>query len=284
MATNGSDPFRYHPTFTLPSGSIVHTWLCDSPRAIIVLQHGFGEYAERYVKSHAELIPTLNINGFEVWAMDLWGHGRSPGTRGMVNVRLAVKDHLQVRLRAAEKGFRVFLMGHSLGGLITAVSVAKNSSSASDGVILCSPALPATMMALGEHAISLVARLAPTIRIPIPKSPLEELSHDTHCVRQASQDSSMYKGQISFLVAATALHEARQMWPILRHWTKPTLIMHGTSDSYTKHEQSEHFVREIASEDKTLHLIKEGYHELLNDADYESTLQTVLGWLESQLC
>ncbi|KAH7176412.1 Alpha/Beta hydrolase protein [Dactylonectria macrodidyma] len=272
-----------HQIFTLPSGASAHKWLCDSPRAILVLQHGFGEYAERYVWSHCELIPKLNARRFEVWALDLWGHGRSPGARGVVNVQQAVDDHLQIRYQAATRGLPVFLFGHSLGGLIAAASVLKGSSSGNDGVILSSPALPATMPALGEYAVGLLARLMPAVRIPRPKSPLEELCGDAEQLRLANEDKSMHKGQISFLVAATALREAKLIWTRLGQWTEPTLVVHGTSDSWTQFQQSEQLVKNIASTDKTLHLVEGGYHELLNDGDHEHTLQLILGWLESQV-
>ncbi|CVK94630.1 uncharacterized protein FMAN_03652 [Fusarium mangiferae] len=151
-----SQPNHIH--FDLPSGVFVHRWLCDSSRAIVILQHGFAEYAERYVWSHAKLIPVLNAQGFEVWAMDLWGHGRSPGNRGVVDVQKAVDDHIQIRHRAATLGLHVFLFGHSLGGLITAASAARDASPPNDGVVLSSPALPAAMIAPGERALGLLAR------------------------------------------------------------------------------------------------------------------------------
>ena len=285
LTTDDSCPPRpeTHERFALPSGASAQRWLCDSPRAILVLQHGFGEYAERYIWSHCQLIPKLNAARFEVWALDLWGHGTSPGDRGMVNVQLAVEDHVQMRHQAAARGLPVFLFGHSLGGLVTAASALTDSSSGNDGIILSSPALPSTMTAPGEYAVRLLAHLVPGARIPLPKSPLEELCHDAEQVRLANEDQTMYKGQISFLVAATALREARRIWTSLGQWTKPTLVVHGTSDSWTQSRQSEHLVQGIVSADKTLHLVEEGYHELLNDKNCEDTLQVILGWLESRV-
>ncbi|RSM07023.1 hypothetical protein CEP52_005406 [Fusarium oligoseptatum] len=127
MDPEASDCFstQHHDQFVLTSGASAHKWQCDSPRAILILQHGFGEYAERYVVSHSQLIPKLNTARFEVWALDLWGHGTSPGDRGIVDVEMAVKDHLEMRRRADARGLPVFLFGHSLGGLITAASVAE---------------------------------------------------------------------------------------------------------------------------------------------------------------
>ncbi|KAL3482912.1 Alpha/Beta hydrolase protein [Aspergillus germanicus] len=91
---------RYaHKTICLPSNTIAHNWTPthpDPPRAILILQHGFGEYAQRYVDSHARLIPALIERNIDVWALDLEGHGRSPGEngRGVVDVERAVREHV----------------------------------------------------------------------------------------------------------------------------------------------------------------------------------------------
>jgi alpha-beta hydrolase superfamily lysophospholipase len=39
----------------------------------------------------------------------------------------------------------------------------------------------------------------------------------------------------------------------------------------------------VASEDKTLHLVEGGYHELLNDAERDESLKALLTWLERRL-
>lgn len=143
--------------FVLSSGASAHKWQCDSPRAILTLQHGFGEYAERYVVSHSQLIPKLNSARFEVQAPDLWGHGTSPGDRSIVDVEMAVKDHLQMRSRAHSRGLPVFFFGHSLGGLIIAASVAENSLHHTNGVILSSPALTEGLPLPVEYLVHLLA-------------------------------------------------------------------------------------------------------------------------------
>ncbi|KAL4865670.1 Alpha/Beta hydrolase protein [Aspergillus spectabilis] len=88
-----------HKTKILPSHTIAHNWTPTNPnppRALLFLQHGFGEYAERYTSSHARLILALTERNIDVWALDLEGHGRSPGEngRGIVDVERAVREHV----------------------------------------------------------------------------------------------------------------------------------------------------------------------------------------------
>ncbi|KAL6415875.1 acylglycerol lipase [Ilyonectria robusta] len=273
-------PSNDHHLSALPSGASVHKWSSGSPLAIFILQHGFGEYAERYISSHSELIRKLNAKRIDVWAMDLWGHGSSPGTRGKVHVGKAVQDHIQLRHQAIEQGLPVFLFGLSLGGLVTAGSVTQDSSRV-DGIILCSPSLPLPM--LGQGAIGLLARLMPAVEVPKPRTPTDKLFRDAEQIRVAEADEVLFKGRISLLLAATALNVGTTVWDEVGQWRAPTLVIHGTSDVAAPVETSKKFVEEIVSSEKTLHLVEGGYHELLNDLNPDKIVQLILRWLEVHL-
>lgn len=271
-----------HHQSTLPSGSALHTWKIDSPAAILVLQHGFGEYAERYVESHSQLILRLNQFDFEVWALDLWGHGRSSGLRSVVNIQKAVEDHVSLRMQAGKRGLPIFLFGHSLGGLVTAGSVAKDGSSVA-GVILTGPALPELAPAAARAALDGVARFMPTKQIPLPKSTVEGLCRNSYEIRRFNDDPLIFKGQISFRLAASALETAAYLRKRLVNWQVPILVIHGTTDSYTDYKGSQSFVEGIASQDKLLVLEPGGHHELLNDENCEAVLRQVLDWLAQRV-
>ncbi len=267
--------------FALSSGVVVHNWRCESPRATIILQHGFREYAERYVSSYSQLVPALNAKGCQVWAMDLWGHGSSPGNRAMVHVEKAVQDHIELRRRAVAQALPLFVMGHSLGGLITAASTACDGSDL-QGTVLFSPALPQPMAALAEGAIGFIASITPAMHVPTPARPPEMLSHDPTLVSQAESDPMILKTKVPFLLAATALRASRAMWARLSEWRVPTLVLHGTEDVHADWTVSKRLVDNIASTDKTLHLVDGGYHELLNDQGADEVLQLVLAWIEER--
>ena len=72
-------------------------WKAKNPKAQLLLQHGLGEYSKRYVTQYSQLIPKLVAKGFDVYAIDLEGHGNTAGIRGLVDVVAAVEDHLAAR-------------------------------------------------------------------------------------------------------------------------------------------------------------------------------------------
>ena len=267
-----------HAVRSLPSRAVVHSWTAASPRAVVVLQHGFGEYAERYVDQFDGLVPRLVAAGFDVWALDLWGHGRSPGRRGVTSIERAVRDHIEVRRLAARLQLPMALVGHSLGGLVAACS-ALSSTADLAGVVLMSPALSRPEPDPVRRMLGVVAAVVPWVPIPRRRRPVGELSRLPVVGERAASDPLMFGGQVPVLTAATALDQAELLWAGLGEWHVPTLVLHGTADTYTDPASSTDFVAGIASEDKTLHLVDGAFHELLNDACAAEVAGLVMSWL-----
>ena len=269
---------NHHDTKTT-TGLVVHTWSAADPRAVVLLQHGYTEYAERYVSDYNQLIPRLNERGYHVVAMDMEGHGRSPGTRGVVNVKKAVTGHLEVREKVASYELPIFLFGHSLGGLVTAGSVTAMSSHI-HGVILTGPALPNPPVGLLRSAVNMVATLIPDVSVPLPRASMEGLSRIPQVREKVLADSRIPKRNIPFILAATALETAQDVKLGTMGWTVPTMIMHGTADTWTDPQGSHRLIEAVQSRDKTLRLFDDGRHELLNDLDQDIVLEEILDWLD----
>ena len=93
--------------------------LCKPPGAVLVIVHGLAEHAGRY----DYVTRKLNENEISVTGFDLRGHGRSGGLRGNNDDpdKFLKDTDLVARLALKEnQGKPVFMLGHSLGGLIAA--------------------------------------------------------------------------------------------------------------------------------------------------------------------
>lgn len=246
-------------------------------RAALLLAHGFGEYAERYVGHYNGLVPALVSHGFAVHAFDLEGHGRSPGRRGSVDLRVALDQHLAAR-RAI--GGPLFLFGHSLGGLLTAASVARDGNSLA-GVVLSAPALPEDAPWLTKLIGRALARIAPHAGI-LPALDPAGISRIEAEVAAYRSDHQVYRGKLPAITGASALAASQEGWRRYPAWRAPVLMVHGTADTFTDPKASERFFGMIGATDKTLELFDGGRHELLNDLERDRALALVLDWLEAR--
>lgn len=258
-----------------------YVWEANSPRGLVLLTHGFGEYAGRYVQRYHGLIPALVENGFTVYAYDQRGHGQSAGRRAVVDLNVLVEDHLKARETLRGQPLPVFLFGHSLGGLVSAASAARDPRGLS-GVILSSPALlvGADEPALVKKLAPLLAKVAPGL--PVTQLPTGGLSRLKEEVAAYEADEQMYHGKVPALSGATMLNLSESLWRSYAGWQLPTLIFHGTQDKLTDPRGSKRFVETIPARDKTYMEFTGGYHELLNDEPRAEVRQLILDWLRQR--
>ncbi|SMB91229.1 alpha/beta hydrolase [Deinococcus hopiensis] len=258
-----------------------YVWHADGPLAAVLLTHGFGEHAGRYVERYHRLIPALVGAGFTVYAYDQRGHGRSEGRRAVVDTAQLEEDHLRVRETLRAQPLPLYAFGHSLGGLVTAASVARDPRGLA-GVILSSPAL-----LIGEDQPQWLKALAPMLAKLAPAAPVTDLGEGV-LSRLAEEEAAyrsdplIYQGRVPALTGASMLRLSGELWAKYPRWTLPTLVVHGTADRVTDVNGSKRFIQLISATDKTLQLVEGGYHELLNDEPRAEVLALILGWLRKR--
>lgn len=129
---------------------------CGQPRRAVLYVHGFNDYF-----FNPELGRECNRAGYDFYAVDLRRYGRSilPGQR-MFDVRNLTEyfpdiDSALVEMRHSGV-METVLMGHSTGGLITALFCSKNPAAPVDLLVLNSPFLDWNL-GWQEHLVPLVA-------------------------------------------------------------------------------------------------------------------------------
>lgn len=269
-----------HP-WTAPANLHGYHWSAASPHATLLLQHGYAEHAGRYVAHYDRLIPHLTARGIDVHAFDLAGHGLSPGARGLTDIGAMAAAHIAARAALAASGRPLFLLGHSLGGLVTALSVARAPDNVA-GVVLSGPALPFDTNPVLRLVARLLARVAPGVGVAKLGDPVA-ISRLPDEVQAYRDDPLVFTRPIPALLGATAAAGADEIAAALRSWRAPTFVFHGTADSYTSPAGSERLVAGIASSDKELWLVEDGRHELLNDTPRDAVLARLTAWLEARL-
>jgi acylglycerol lipase len=94
-----------------------YRWPSEAPRSVasVLIVPGLGEHGGRYAASAR----VLSKSGFDVHAIDLIGHGLSPGKRGCIESYEGLMDEIEVALDAMANRtphLPLVLWGHSMGG------------------------------------------------------------------------------------------------------------------------------------------------------------------------
>ncbi len=258
------------------------SWLPDeTPKAAVALIHGLGEHSGRY----PHVVNHLVSRGFAIYSFDHRGHGRSAQklcahVNDWAEYRSDVHAFLQmVRQQAA--GLPLFLLGHSMGGLIV-LNYTLHHPEGLQGVIASAPAVGAVdanplLLFVGR----ILSKLKPDFAI---ESQLDAnvISRDPAEVRAYVEDplvtskvSARWSTEFTAAIDWTRDHAAEFQLPLL--------IIHGSADKLVPPEGSRIFFDKVPQPDKQRIVYDGGYHENHNDIHYEQVTADLAQWLEAHL-
>ncbi|MEH2064967.1 MAG: lysophospholipase [Nostoc sp.] len=252
-------------------------------RAILAISHGLGGHSDRYNNVIQHLIPKQ----YALYALDLRGHGRSPGQQGYINAWSEFREDLGAFLQLVQTqnpGCPVFLLGHSLGGVIVLDYILRYPQQASflQGAIAIAPTLgkvgvsPVRVL-LGKMLSRVWPRFTLNTGIDISAA-----SRDQQVLAAYAQDKMRHTRATARL--ATEFF-ATVDW-INAHaadWQLPLLILHGGADRVALPAGSEIFYQRVNRKDQLRIEYPGAYHELQNDLNYREVLADLEDWLELHL-
>ena len=152
------------------------------------------------------------------------------------------------------------------------------------GLIVLGPALHITPDDVMAHAAEIAATDPDRIVVPMGRRGFDASSRDP--AMKALIDADATHADVTG-VPARLLATTSALGPTLRtsygNITVPLLAMHGTADLMADPAATIELVELAGSDDTTLHLVPDGYHALLRDLDRETTLDTILTWIDHRI-
>jgi alpha-beta hydrolase superfamily lysophospholipase len=252
-------------------------WASDQPRAGLIITHGFTEHAGRY----EHVGQRFARGGVSTYAFDLRGHGRSEGRRGDAPAFDSFLEDLAAfrrRVRGlAPAGLPLFLLGHSMGGLI-ALRYLQEHPDEFAGAIVIAPWLG--LAAPPPHWLRLLARvLAPVL----PALPFragiraEHLSRDKDIVRLYRADPLVHDRITPRLFTNIEDAIAR----VLEADRVPgrLLLLLAGDDRIVDTLTASAFAARWSGGGIEVRVADAAYHEILNEPDRAATLEAILGWI-----
>lgn len=257
-----------------------------TPQAVVQLAHGLGEHALRYTA----LIEALVDAGFEVWANEHRGHGKTGmeqwsgdttqlgklGPGGLKATINAVRNFTDVIVENTT-GLPIFFLGHSWGSLMGQIILNRGDAHKYAGVIFSGTAyrMPGYMNA-GE----LNARHAHLGSIGA-----EWLSRDVAVHEAWLADPLTFVANTMKLFGPV---DAAKLigWPHALDTDIPLLLMVGSDDSLggerSVKKLADRYVR-LGVTDLQLVVYEGARHEIFNETNQEEVRADLIAWLESKL-
>jgi alpha-beta hydrolase superfamily lysophospholipase len=252
-------------------------------KGVLALVHGLGGHSGSY----KNIVEHLLLNEYAVYGCDLRGHGRSSGQRGYINTWAEFRDDLQTFLNLIQQqqpGSPIFLLGHSLGGVIALDYTLRHIQDQSklSGVIAFAPSIgkvgvPLTRVVLGKLLSQVWPRFSLNIGLDISAGSRDPKILDYYVQDKLRHTRATARLSTEFFTTVDWIHAHAGEWQI------PLLILHGSADRIALPAGSEIFYQNVTYPDKLRIEYPGGYHDLHCDINYLEVITDLSNWMDQHL-
>jgi acylglycerol lipase len=244
--------------------------------AVIVAVHGFNDY------SHSFDIPGTYLTNYGIacYAYDQRGFGGAPGT-GLWSGTDAYTNDLGSFVKEVRKlhlDVPLYIMGESMGGAVTIVTLTGNNPPPIDGVILVAPAVwgrdtmpwyQRWLLAVTSHTVPWMELSGSGLGItPSDNIEMRKSLYNDPLVIKGTRVDAMY-GLTNLMDEALAQAEMLQL---------PALVLYGKKDQVIPKEPMFRMLEKMPSTTRKA-FYEQGYHMLLRDLYREKPLIDIATWI-----
>ncbi|WP_226580086.1 alpha/beta hydrolase [Halobacillus litoralis] len=248
-------------------------------KATIILVHGAFEHGGRY----NDLIDRFREDGFSVIYGDLPGQGRSKGKKGHIHSFNDYVATIQTWYEQADPNKKVFIIGHSMGGLAV-IRFMEEREPEVDGVVLSSPAVG--ILNKASRALEVVSHLlnkfTPSLRVKAPQKPeiitrnqkkIDEFNNDPLIIDRVS-----IRWYREFQKATRLAFSAIEKFPDV-----PLLVMQAEEDFMVEVESTTEWFNKVVTKEKSYKRWPGLYHEIFNEPEWEDVYDYTHTFLKNHM-
>ena len=257
-------------------------WLPENEsKAILLIVHGLAEHIGRYMNLVNHFVPL----SYAVYGLDHIGHGKSDGQRVFVKRFEDYTETLKVfydLVRQENPDKPIILIGHSMGGLISAYYLLDHQADfmaavLSGPLIKTTDNAPPVLIFIGK----ILSALAP--KAGLLKLEAEGVSRDPAVVEAYVNDPLVFTGKMTARLGAELLKAMQRVTNEAKKITLPLMIIQGGADRLVDPAGAQMLFEKVGSSEKGLKIYDGFFHEVFNEPEHEQVMTDVEKWLESRL-
>jgi acylglycerol lipase len=257
-------------------------WLPEGDvQAVLLVVHGLGEHSGRYMNVVNHFVPL----GYAVYGLDHIGHGKSEGMREFVDrfqdYTHTVKTYYNM-VKGWQMGRPVFLLGHSMGGLI-ALDYLLDHQAGFRGAVISAPTIK-----VADSTSQATITMAQILSVLVPKAGVLALdasgiSRDPEVVAAYVNDPLVFHGKTPARLAAEMLKAMLRVTAEAGKIALPFIVVQGGEDKLVDPAGAQMLYDKASSEDKTIQVYEGLYHEVFNEPERARVLKDVETWLAAHV-
>ncbi len=253
-------------------------WPVRDAKAIVVIIHGLGEHVSRY----DVIAKDFNDAGLTMVGFDQRGHGKNPGIKGHVEHFEDFLRDIDDFIKMQKTDLPIFMLGHSLGGLIAA-RYNEEFQGRLKGTVLSSGAFSSQNV---SGALIVMAKFFSVVRPTMafnngidPKT----ISRNEEVISDYTKDPLVHN-RISARLSSELFKNIEIVFKRASAFTTPVLMIAGSEDKIVPYEGTKKLFSAIASKDKELKIFDGAYHEIFCDPQYSSEFRkTIIDWIVKRI-
>lgn len=261
------------------NSTYVREWVSEKSKANIIIIHGVGEHSGRYIDTAEDLYEL----GYNIYTGDLIGHGLSDGHRIYIDSIDDYMDNVNFFIDRVKNEKPLFILGHSMGGLIVLYYMLCCKNSRVRGVIASSPYIKDKIeISVIKHIIGKMAS-STFPRLSMESGLIGEMvCRDKEIAWKYDNDPL----NCSKVTARWFIELSKARFNLILKQTEfdtPCLILQAGDDVVIDEDGVQHFYDSISSKDKEFVLYNHFYHEILNDPERDKVIAKISSWVNERI-